>query len=382
MTDTPRDNPVPSGRSVGARGIAARDRRIGGQHSATYHLGGLVGQGRRGPILEARREPGYSLAAVWLQPLDGADALRGEVRFLRAAARRAAVHHEGLARVLDYGTHAGFGFLVTERPGSRLAEVLDDGGLDPGPAMRIGLELAAGLGRLHEAELVHGAVDPDNVWLTFDEAGQPTAVLFDDGLEPATPAAVAEDLQGLGALLRGLGPVLPLALGGLVERLEAGEIGAEACARQLRAWLAATPAPLHRSAEPVAPPSLSDWRWVFGSVTLALVALVAVGIGAVEIVQSLLVGAPAAEVSEVRRFVGATVADAVTVDGVGFSSDEAQRTLRFVNQASRDALVAAGIHPRVARRILAARPFDTLERFGSTPGIGVKSVAAARSATR
>ncbi|MEO0604240.1 MAG: hypothetical protein AAF211_22585, partial [Myxococcota bacterium] len=125
---------------------------------------------------------------------------------------------------------------------------------------------------------------------------------------------------------------------------------------------------------PLAP--VSGWWWVFGSAGVALLSLVAVGLGAVGITQSLIGGGPVD--ARVKEFPASVEAPAeVRVDGVGLTLHEARRTLAFVNQAAPADLSAAGLSRSVVSRIVEERPFATLEAFGATRGVGVRSVQAA-----
>jgi hypothetical protein len=87
-------------------------------------------------------------------------------RFRAEAKHAAAVSHPGVARVYDYG-EAGTAespYLVMELvDGPSLAGVLEAGPLDPGSAMDVLAQAAAGLTAAHAAGLVHRDVKPGNL---------------------------------------------------------------------------------------------------------------------------------------------------------------------------------------------------------------------------
>ncbi len=395
---------APLGGSTAGSGAAIE--RVEGQHSGHYRLGRRIGTGRRGPILEAQREPGSRRTVVWLRPFDEADAssrLDSELRFLRGAAIRTSVRHANLVRVLDYGTAGDRGFLVTDPPPEyTLASILSTGPLDSATIARVGVGIASGLAHLHDAGLAHGSLVPERVALAF-AGDEPVPRLLDDGLEPATPDTVARDLAMLAELVRTMGerPVemgpaepLPIVFEDLLVRLCGPEASAADAVLTFREWLAAAPRSAFGGAllRPTAPSfahapveRVSDWWWIIGSVAGVVVSLLVVGLGAVGVTQSLLVGTEASlsTLPGVRTFEVVEDAATVTVDGVRFTVEDARRTLSFVNHATPEALRTAGIHASVVGRILAERPFASVEAFGATRGIGPRSVAqAAKAASR
>ena len=385
MAVTDRDDAAPRGRVVGS---SPGGGRLASLHGQPYQLGELLRQGRVGAVHRARREQDLQGVVVWHRPLGSSAESARELEFLRRACRRSGVRHPNLIKVLDYGTEGDEGFLVTEPPPRTTLEGLtSQGPLDPDFVVHVASGVAAGLACLHEAGFAHGAVSPAVVGVVIDEGGRPHAVLCDDGLAVADPAAVNRDLEELGGLLCAALPVVPIVLDGVVGRLTSDARGArptaEDAARELRAHLVATPVSVpRRAAVPMETQGLSGTWWrVLGSVAIALLSLVAVGAGAVGITESLFAGsAPSSPGPGVRVFDAPRIVD--VVDGVPFTPEEARRTLRFVNEASLVELRGAGVHATVATRILDARPFVSLEALGETPGIGPKSVATLRAAAR
>ncbi|MEN0061477.1 MAG: hypothetical protein AAGA48_04960 [Myxococcota bacterium] len=386
--------------------------RVEGQHSGHYRLGSVVGRGHRGPIVQAHREPGSRLTAVWMRPFEhedlGGASVRDELAFLRAAARRTHIRHANLQRVIDYGTDAAEGFLVTEPPPDQtVANLVADGRpLEPRRAVEVGIGVSGALVALHSAGLAHGAIAPIRVGLVTEE-GRVVPRLLDDGLIRADHATIAEDLRALGQLLRRMlegerrrPTAVPLALDELVMRLLAPNgkrppPTARAVLEALQSWLASTPDTLSRTLwsrnqPPVLEPAHdapSGWWWVFGSVGVTLVSLLLVGLGGVGVTQSIWneahrTLAREGELPGVTTFAPGVGDDAkVRVDGVVLTVEEASRALRFVNQAPKDALDAAGIHAPGVAQIVKQRPFQTIEAFAGTHGIGSRTILAVVRAT-
>ena len=103
----------------------------------------------------------------------------GAHKFIREAAIVAQVRHAALPRVFEVGEADDCPYLVMEfMGGSSLASEIEKGPLSEEAAVRIGIELASGLGTLHLASLVHRDVKPRNVILS--EKGE--ARLIDYGI--------------------------------------------------------------------------------------------------------------------------------------------------------------------------------------------------------
>lgn len=396
------------GAPFGVSGHHFTGDRVEGQGQGSYRLGPNIVLGRRGPVVRARREHGSEVVTVWQWTFESeSDGPVGrssvELRFLRGAANLVSLRHANLLRVTDFGCTPDYGFLVTEPwPEDTLESVLEaQGPCNVADAAQLGIEIAEGLAHLHRRGLAHGALTAPRVGLRDDEGGVTRAVLLDYEVFGATEEAQRADAHALAKLLRdmtvGDDPrrVMPLALDDLVQRLEANVATADEAAEALREWLLATPYSVGRSRSSsrgrlpalgghtfsVAPVSRarSDWWWVIGSVVVALGSLIAVGIGAVQIIESLWTGSREAVGVEVRRF--ELVEGVVVVDGVGVSPSQIERVLAFVNEASAADLRDAGIHARGIEQILAERPFVSIRAFADTREVGRQTIRAAVLAT-
>jgi hypothetical protein len=135
------------------------------------------------------------------------------VRLRREARTMAAVAHPHLALIYGVETWHGRPMLVVEYlAGGTLAARLARRPLTPAAAVELGLALAAGLGAVHRAGVVHGDVKPSNVGYAAD--GTPKLLDFGlarllTALDPAPRRAVAR-LAGAGGPAAGA----PAAVGG------------------------------------------------------------------------------------------------------------------------------------------------------------------------
>jgi serine/threonine-protein kinase len=107
-------------------------------------------------------------------------------RFRREAKALAALGHENVMRVYDYGEDEAGPFMALEwLAGGTLEDRLAHGALPPDEAHRIAQGMAAGLAHLHARGLVHRDLKPANV--LFDEEGRPK--VGDFGLARRTAGA-------------------------------------------------------------------------------------------------------------------------------------------------------------------------------------------------
>jgi serine/threonine-protein kinase len=141
--------------------------RQGDEVAGRYRLDELQG---RGPMSEVWRAHDETLdRTVALKILSPAADL---ARFRREAQAVAALGHENVMRVYDYGEDEAGPFMALEwLPGGTLEDRLTDGPLPHDETHRVAEGIAAGLAHLHARGLVHRDLKPANV--LFDEEGRP-----------------------------------------------------------------------------------------------------------------------------------------------------------------------------------------------------------------
>jgi serine/threonine protein kinase len=132
-----------------------------------YQILGELGQGGMGIVYQARdRQLGRDVALKVLRPDLAANPSSAE-RFLREARALAAVRHDHVVEIYDYGQQndvlfATMPLLSGETLETRLKR---HSPLPPTEVIRIGAELAAGLDAVHDKGLIHRDLKPSNVWL-------------------------------------------------------------------------------------------------------------------------------------------------------------------------------------------------------------------------
>ena len=165
--------------------------RPGDEVAGRYRLEQLQGHG---PMSEVWRAHDSTLDRTVALKILSPTADLG--RFRREAQALAALAHENVMRVYDYGEAEAGPFMALEwLHGGTLEERLRKGPLPDGETSRIAEGIATGLAQLHDHGLVHRDLKPANV--LFDEEGRPK--LGDFGL--ARRVAGAGTLTEAGTVL-------------------------------------------------------------------------------------------------------------------------------------------------------------------------------------
>ncbi|NUS87457.1 MAG: serine/threonine protein kinase, partial [Streptomyces sp.] len=136
-----------------------------------YELVRFVGRGGMGEVWEGRDRVIGRRVAVKLLPHDRGDTAAADL-FRREANTAGALNHPAVVTVHDFGEDEAEGslFLVMELlEGRNLASVLREEGPPPVPtAVDWVAQVAAGLARAHEADVIHRDLKPANLHLAAD----------------------------------------------------------------------------------------------------------------------------------------------------------------------------------------------------------------------
>jgi serine/threonine protein kinase len=163
-----------------------------------YQIVAELGKGGMGIVYKARdTQLNRAVALKVIRPEVTAKPNSSD-RFLSEARALAAIHHDHVVEIYDYGETDGARFLTMpmlagESLESRLGHQRQ---LPPTEVVRIGTELAEGLAAVHEKGLIHRDLKPSNVWL---EAPNGRVKLLDLGL--ARDTGTGDRLTGTGAIV-------------------------------------------------------------------------------------------------------------------------------------------------------------------------------------
>jgi serine/threonine protein kinase len=125
-------------------------------------------------------------------------------RFLREAQSAAAIEHENIITIYQYGEHGGQPFLAMpllrgEALDKRLARA--GGPLPIDEVLRIGREIAAGLAEAHERGLIHRDIKPSNIFLESRAQGSGVRGQQQETTPTSDPSSLED--RGQGAAARG-----------------------------------------------------------------------------------------------------------------------------------------------------------------------------------
>ncbi len=170
-------------------GQAVQSSTLVGHKLGHYDIQEHIGSGGMGEVYRGRDEHlEREVAVKVLMPgmLHDEDARR---QFRNEALACSKLTHPNIAAVFDFDTQNGTDFLVTEFvPGMSLHEKLASGPLREAEVLRLGAQLAEGLGAAHAQGIVHRDLKPSNLRITPE--GQ--LKVLDFGLARALPTNPAE----------------------------------------------------------------------------------------------------------------------------------------------------------------------------------------------
>jgi serine/threonine protein kinase len=147
----------------------------------SYELLERLGQGGMGVVYRARDMRLGREVALKVMKRDLAADPRSSDRFLREARALAALHHDHVVEIYDYGETNGVRFVTMPLLAGEALEtrLLHESPLPFAEVVRLGMELAAGLAAVHAKGLIHRDLKPSNVWL---EGSARRVKLLDFGL--------------------------------------------------------------------------------------------------------------------------------------------------------------------------------------------------------
>lgn len=155
-----------------------------------YRLERKLGDAGMGSTWSGFEEPSGIRRVV--RVLDAPGTEEAKERFLRSARAASTLRGDNVVNVLDHGEWNGAPFVVTEfLDGEDLATRLRRvGTLDPRQTYRIVTQVATALGRAHKANIVHGDLKPEQIFLARGPAREVVKVLDFGTAEPQSEIRV------------------------------------------------------------------------------------------------------------------------------------------------------------------------------------------------
>ena len=162
-----------------------------GETISHYRILAQIGAGGMGVVYKAydeqlEREVALKLLSPGLLADEGA-----RKRFRGEALALARLNHPNIATIFEFGNDDAADFLVTEYiPGITLDMKLSAGALDLEEVIRLGIQLATGLGEAHSQGLIHRDLKPGNLRVAPDGRLK----ILDFGLAQLAPRPSDSDL--------------------------------------------------------------------------------------------------------------------------------------------------------------------------------------------
>jgi len=140
-----------------------------GSRLGAYQIEAAIGQGGMGDVYRARDTRLDRDVAIKVLPRAFTDDADRRVRFEREAKAIAALSHPNILAIHDTGVQDQQLFVVTELlDGQNLRAALEHGALPIRKAVEIAIQVARGLGAVHDKGIVHRDLKPENVFLLRD----------------------------------------------------------------------------------------------------------------------------------------------------------------------------------------------------------------------
>ena len=160
------------------------DPWIGKTLAGRYLVEQPIGEGGMATVYRARHTLVDRPVAVKIMSARLARDTALRERFRRAAKNAAALAHPNIIEIYDYGENDdGSVFLVMELlSGAPLANYIAQGPMDPGRVATLGLQIAQGLARAHDFDVIHRDLKPENIFIVNAGPQREVVKLLDFGI--------------------------------------------------------------------------------------------------------------------------------------------------------------------------------------------------------
>jgi serine/threonine-protein kinase len=160
------------------------DPRIGTLLAGRYVIEEVVGEGGMATVYRARHKLTEKQVAVKIMnPMLASDAIVRE-RFRREARSAQKLAHPNIIEIYDQGdTEDGTAYIVMELlQGESLAPIVARGPIEVDRAIHIMIQIARGVARAHDLEIIHRDIKPENIFLCRRDDGSDLVKVLDFGI--------------------------------------------------------------------------------------------------------------------------------------------------------------------------------------------------------
>jgi tRNA A-37 threonylcarbamoyl transferase component Bud32 len=168
----------------GAALVELPDPRIGTLLAGRYVVEEVIGEGGMATVYRARHKlVDRPVAVKIMNPMLASDPIVRE-RFRREARSAQKLAHPNIIEIFDQGdTEDGTCYIVMELlRGESLAAVVSHGRLEVDRAIKVMIQIARGIARAHDLEVIHRDLKPENIFLCRRDDGSDLVKLLDFGI--------------------------------------------------------------------------------------------------------------------------------------------------------------------------------------------------------
>ena len=168
----------------GASLVLLPDPRVGTILAGRYVMEEVIGEGGMATVYRARNRMTEKMVAVKIMnPLLASDPIVRE-RFRREAKSAQKLAHPNIIEIYDQGdTEDGTAYIVMELlDGEVLSSTIQRGRLDVDRAIHIAIQIARGVARAHDLEIIHRDIKPENIFITRRSDGSDLVKVLDFGI--------------------------------------------------------------------------------------------------------------------------------------------------------------------------------------------------------
>jgi eukaryotic-like serine/threonine-protein kinase len=167
-----------------ARDVSVRDsEELTGRTLSHYRILEKIGAGGMGIVYKALDTRLNRPVVLKVLPPDTVSDPERKRRFAKEARAASALNHPNIVTIYDIGEAEGVEFIAMEYvAGKSLDQLIPSSGMRITQAIKIGIQVADGLGRAHAAGIIHRDLKPSNIMVT----GDGLAKILDFGLAKLT----------------------------------------------------------------------------------------------------------------------------------------------------------------------------------------------------
>src|SRR3954470_21679908 len=164
--------------------VVLQDPRVGTLLAGRYVVEEVIGEGGMATVYRARHKlVDRPVAVKIMNPMLASDPIVRE-RFRREARSAQKLAHPNIIEIFDQGdTEDGTCYIVMELlRGESLAAVVSRGRLEVDRAIHVMIQIARGIARAHDLEVIHRDLKPENIFLCRRDDGSDLVKLLDFGI--------------------------------------------------------------------------------------------------------------------------------------------------------------------------------------------------------